>query len=103
MYSKTVNNRTGGADNEYRGAPGGPGTGFCSPGGGFCGNRRSGTPPWLLRLKNRRRDFTRVLIGFRKIPSKYPLTFPKSYPTLEDFLCFGPCKTLQLFLFYVLF
>ena len=25
-------NRTGGANNEYRGGPGGPGTGFCSPG-----------------------------------------------------------------------
>ena len=35
MYSETVNNRTGGANNEYRGGPGGPGTGFCSPGGGF--------------------------------------------------------------------
>ena len=34
-YSKTVNNRTGGANNEYGGGPGGPGTGFCSPGGGF--------------------------------------------------------------------
>ena len=34
-YSKTVNNRTGGANNEYRGCPGGPGTGFCSAGGGF--------------------------------------------------------------------
>ena len=34
-YSKTLNNRTRGANNEYRGGPGGPGTGFCSPGGGF--------------------------------------------------------------------
>ena len=25
----------GGANNEYRGGPGGPGIGFCSPGGGF--------------------------------------------------------------------
>ena len=25
----------GGANNEYRGGPGGPGTGFCGPGGGF--------------------------------------------------------------------
>ena len=33
--SKTSNNRTGGANNEYRGGPGGPGTGFCGPGGGF--------------------------------------------------------------------
>ena len=30
-----VNNRTGGANNEYRGGPGGPGISFCSPGGGF--------------------------------------------------------------------
>ena len=35
VYSKTPNNRTGGASNEYRGGPGGPGIGFCSPGGGF--------------------------------------------------------------------
>ena len=34
-YSKTLNNRTGGANKEYRGGPGGPGTGFCGPGGGF--------------------------------------------------------------------
>ena len=34
-YFETSNNRTGGAHNEYRGGPGGPGTGFCSPGGGF--------------------------------------------------------------------
>ena len=47
-YSKTANNRTGGANNEYRGGPGGPGTGFCSPGGG---SRRSGKPLRLLRLK----------------------------------------------------
>ena len=46
----------GGANNEYRGGPGGPGTGFCSPGGGFSGNRRSGKPLRLLRLKNRPRD-----------------------------------------------
>ena len=50
-YSKTVNNRTGGANNEYRGGPGGPGTGFCSPGGGFSDSRRSGKPLRLLRLK----------------------------------------------------
>ena len=56
-YSKTVNNRTRGANNEYRGGPGGPGTGFCSPGGGFSGNRRSGKPLRLLRLKNRPRDY----------------------------------------------
>ena len=34
-YSKTVNNRTRGANNEYRGGFCGPGTGFCVPGGGF--------------------------------------------------------------------
>ena len=33
------------------GGPGGPGTGFCSPGGGFSGSRRSGKPLRLLRLK----------------------------------------------------
>ena len=35
VYSKTVNNRTRGANNEYRGGFCGPGTGFCGPGGGF--------------------------------------------------------------------
>ena len=59
-YSTTVDNRTGGgANNEYRGGPGGPGgpgTDFCSPGGGFSGNRRSGKPPRLLRLKNHPQD-----------------------------------------------
>ena len=50
-YSKTSNNRTGGANNEYRGGPGGPGTGFCSPGGGFSDSRSSGKPLLLLRLK----------------------------------------------------
>ena len=34
-YSKTLNNRTRGANNEYRGGPGGPGTGFRSPRGGL--------------------------------------------------------------------
>ncbi len=34
---RTVNDRTGGDNNEYRGDPGGPDTGFCSPGGGFSG------------------------------------------------------------------
>ena len=34
-YSKTANNRTTGGNHEYNGGPGGPGTGFCSPGGGF--------------------------------------------------------------------
>ena len=52
IYSKTSNNRTGGANNEYRGGPGGPGTGFCSPGGGFFSlSRRSGLPLRLLPLK----------------------------------------------------
>ena len=51
-YSKTANNRTGGANNEYRGGPGGPGTGFCSPGGGFFSlSRRSGKPLRLLPQK----------------------------------------------------
>ena len=51
-YSKTLNNRTGGANKEYRGGPGGPGTGFCSPGGGFFSlSRRSGLPLRLLSLK----------------------------------------------------
>ena len=56
-YSKTPNNRTGGANNEYRGGPGGPGTGFCSPGGGFRVNNRSGKPLRLLRLKDRPPDY----------------------------------------------
>ena len=47
----TANNRPRGANNESRGGPGGPGTGFCSPGGGFSGSRRSGKPLRLLRLK----------------------------------------------------
>ena len=51
MCSETLNNRIGGPNNEYRGGPGGPGTGFCSPGGGFSGSRRSGKPLRLLRLK----------------------------------------------------
>ena len=51
MYFKTLNNRPWGANNESLGGPGGPGTGFCSPGGGFSGNRRSGKPLRLLRLK----------------------------------------------------
>ena len=40
-----------GANNESPGGPGGPGTSFCSPGGGFSGNRRSGKPLRLLPLK----------------------------------------------------
>ena len=47
----------GGANNESRGGPGGPGAGFCSPGGGFSDNRRSGKPLRLLRLKNHPRDY----------------------------------------------
>ena len=51
-YSKTPNNRTERANNEYRGGPGGPGTGFCSPGGGFFSlSSRSGLPLRLLPLK----------------------------------------------------
>ena len=51
-HSKTSNNRTGGANNEYRGGSGGPGSGFCSPGGGFSSfSRRSGLPLRLLPLK----------------------------------------------------
>ena len=41
----------GGANNEYGGGPGGPGTGFCSPGGGFSGSRCRGLPLRLLPLK----------------------------------------------------
>ena len=35
LYFKTLNNRPWGANNESPGGPGGPGTGFCSPGDGF--------------------------------------------------------------------
>ena len=41
----------GGANNESPGGPGGPGTGFCRPGGGFSGSRRSGLPLRLLPQK----------------------------------------------------
>jgi len=52
VYSKkTLNNRPWGANNESLGGPGGPGTGFCTPGGGFSGSRCSGKPLRLLRLK----------------------------------------------------
>ena len=57
IYFKTLNNRPWGANNESLGGPGGPGTGFCSPGGGFSGSRRSGKPLRLLRLKNHPRDY----------------------------------------------
>ena len=51
-YSKTVNNRTGGANNEYRGGPGGPGNGFCGPGGEFFHLiSNSGLPLLLFPLK----------------------------------------------------
>ena len=51
-YSKTLNNRTGGPNNEYRGGPGGPGSSFCSSGGGFFSlSSRSGLPLRLLPLK----------------------------------------------------
>ena len=52
IYFKTLNNRPWGANNESLGGPGGPGTGFCSPGGGFFSlSRRSGLPLRLLPLK----------------------------------------------------
>ena len=35
IQSKTPNNRIGGAYNEYRGGPRGPGAGFSGPGGGL--------------------------------------------------------------------
>ena len=41
----------GGLITSPRGGPGGPGTGFYSPGGGFSDSRRSGKPLRLLRLK----------------------------------------------------
>ena len=44
-------------NNENPDGPGGPGTRFCSPGGGFSGNRRSGKPLLLLRLKNHPQDY----------------------------------------------
>ena len=51
-YFKTLNNRPWGANNESLGGPGGPGTGFCNPGGGFLSlSRRSGLPLRLLPLK----------------------------------------------------
>ena len=45
-----------GPNNEYRGGPGGPGTGFYGPKGGFSGNICSGKPLRLLRQKNCPRD-----------------------------------------------
>ena len=41
----------GGLITSPRGGPGGPGPGFCGPGGGFSDHRRSGKPLRLLRLK----------------------------------------------------
>ena len=52
-YFTTANNRPREANNESRG---GPGTGLCSPGGGFSG-RRNGKQLRLLRLKNHPRDY----------------------------------------------
>ena len=50
-HSKTLNNRTGGPNNEYLGGPGGPGSGFGGPGGGFFNlNSSSGLPLLLLPL-----------------------------------------------------
>ena len=46
-----ANNRPWELITSPRGGPGGPGTGFCSPGGGFSGSRRSGKPLRLRRLK----------------------------------------------------
>ena len=37
-YFNSLNNRPCGANNESPGGPGGPGTGFCNPGGGFSGS-----------------------------------------------------------------
>ena len=41
----------GGLITSPRGGPGGPGAGFCNPGGGSSGSRHSGKPLRLLRLK----------------------------------------------------
>ena len=41
----------GAPSNEYGDVPGGPGIGFCSPGGDFSGNKLSGKPLQLLKLK----------------------------------------------------
>ena len=47
-----ANNRPRGLITSPPGGPGGPGTGFCSPGGGFFSlSRRSGLPLRLLPLK----------------------------------------------------
>ena len=47
-----ANNRPWGLITSPRGGPGGPGTGFCSPGGGlFSLSRRSGLPLSLLPFK----------------------------------------------------
>ena len=51
VYSKSLNNRTRGANNEYRGGPGGPGSGFGGPRGGLRSNVRSGKPLRLLLRK----------------------------------------------------
>ena len=56
-YFETLDNRTGGANDEYKGGPGGLGIGFCSPGGGFSDSRRGGKPLRLLKLKNHPRDY----------------------------------------------
>ena len=49
--TKTLNNRTGGPNNEYRGGPGGPGSGFGGPRGGLDSNRNIGRPLLLLLRK----------------------------------------------------
>ena len=50
-YSETLNSRIGGPHDEG-GGPGGPGTGFCNPGGGcLSSNSSSGLPLLLLPLQ----------------------------------------------------
>ena len=50
-YSKTLNNRTRGANNEYRGVPAGPGSGFGGPRDDLCSNVRRGKPLRRLSLR----------------------------------------------------
>ena len=56
MYSKTVNNRPGGANNESRGRFLWSWYWFLWSWGWFSGNKRSGKPLRLLRLKNHPQD-----------------------------------------------
>ena len=74
-YSKTLNNRTGGRlITSTGGGPGDPGTnsGFCSPGGGFSGSRRSGKPLRFLRLKKTPPGLQKPVPGSPR-PSRYSL------------------------------